>query len=164
MKEVGDWLKKYGDSIYGTRAGPYANGLWGGSAYRDKTVYLHVLKWPGDMLRLRPLTAKIVMSRALTGGQLGLTQSEKGVDIALPENQRAPVDTVIELTLDQPVTDMQQDPALRPMFEDPKYGRIISARHPDSESRVHPRRIMPKITPCCLPATSSIMRFTRTTS
>lgn len=44
---VGTWLQIYGDSIYGTRGGPYKNVAWGGSTYRDKqdgsrVLYLHV--------------------------------------------------------------------------------------------------------------------------
>jgi len=29
LKEMGDWLKKYGHTIYGTRGGPFKNGTWG---------------------------------------------------------------------------------------------------------------------------------------
>jgi hypothetical protein len=40
--ELGAWMKKYGESIYGTRGGPYKPEAWGGSCYRGEAVYLHV--------------------------------------------------------------------------------------------------------------------------
>ena len=46
---MGKWLEKNGESIYGTRRGPYSPADWGVSTIKgDKTVYLHVLKFPAD--------------------------------------------------------------------------------------------------------------------
>ncbi len=42
LRGVGEWLKKYGESIYGTRNGPYAPGPWGGSTRKGNTIYLHL--------------------------------------------------------------------------------------------------------------------------
>ena len=60
LKEMGDWLAKYGESIYGTRGGPYMPGSNVTSTRSGNFVYLHILKWPetGD-LRLPALPAKI---------------------------------------------------------------------------------------------------------
>ena len=49
-----------------------------------------------------------------TGGEVKLDQSERGLDVSLPEARRDPVDTVIELRLDRPVSRVQEGPALRP--------------------------------------------------
>ena len=58
LREVGDWLSKYGESIYSTRGGPYLPGDFGVSTYRDKNIYLHIFNWPGDKLVLRPSMQK----------------------------------------------------------------------------------------------------------
>jgi alpha-L-fucosidase len=72
FREIGRWLGKYGESIYGTRGGPYiapdekirghggyyshfqlpTGRWWGGSTHKDNTVYLHVLRWPADEIVL----------------------------------------------------------------------------------------------------------------
>ena len=105
LKEVGDWLKKYSTAIYSTRGGPFTNGKWGGSTYRGNKIWLHVFEWNGDALSLQPLKGTIQSFKVLTGGEAKLVQTDKGLNITIPKAQQDPVDTIIELTLDKPVTD-----------------------------------------------------------
>jgi alpha-L-fucosidase len=102
LREVGDWLRTYGESIYGTRGGPYLPGDYGVSTYHDKTLYLHILNNSGSGLRLPPLPAKILSCRVLTGGQAKCTQTVAGVDVLLEQSAEAkmPVDTIVALSLD----------------------------------------------------------------
>jgi alpha-L-fucosidase len=113
LKQMGQWLGRHGESIYRTRGGPYTNGRWGGSTYRDDKVWLHVVEWPGETLRLKPLKETVKSLRTLTGGEARFIQSAAGLDITLPKAQQDAVDTVIELTLDRPVTQVQREPATR---------------------------------------------------
>lgn len=101
---MGAWLKKYGVAIYGTRGGPFANGKWGGSTHRGKTVFVHVFDWPGDTLRLGALPQKIIKAQVLpSGAETAFTQTARGVEVTVPVAQRDKPITVIEFTLDQPV-------------------------------------------------------------
>jgi alpha-L-fucosidase len=100
LREIGGWLGKYGESIYATRGGPFLPGDWGASTHRDKTIYLHVLKWSGDKLILPALPAKIVHASAMTGGETSFSQTEKGIEISVSEAARDEIDTVIVLQLD----------------------------------------------------------------
>ena len=43
LEQIGNWLGKYGQSIYGTRSGPFKPGDWGVSTYKGNKVYLHVI-------------------------------------------------------------------------------------------------------------------------
>jgi alpha-L-fucosidase len=104
LKEMGQWLAKYGDSIYSTRGGPFRNGAWGGSTYRGDKVWVHVFEWPADTLTLEPLKETVKSVRVLTGGEATFAQSEKGLEITQPGAQHDPIDTIVELTLDRPVT------------------------------------------------------------
>ncbi len=107
LKQMGDWLGRYGQSIYATRGGPYTNGRWGGSAYRDNTIWLHVFQWPGETLQLKPLNQVVKSHRVLTGGTATVAQTEKGLEITLPKAQQDALDTVIELTLERSVDSRQ---------------------------------------------------------
>ncbi len=102
LRQMGRWLAQHGESIYGTRGGPFHNGPWGGSAYRDKTLYLHVQKWSGDRLHLPPLKAKVLSATALTGGTPTINQAPDGLTVQLPPDQQDKINTVVKLQLDAP--------------------------------------------------------------
>jgi alpha-L-fucosidase len=104
LAQVGEWLARYGESIYGTRGGPFAAGPWGGSTCRGNTAYLHILDWPEDSLVLKPLPQNIVESRSLTGRDASIDQSGEAVTVTVPPSDRGAMDTIIALELDRPVT------------------------------------------------------------
>lgn len=104
LRRVGAWLALYGESIYGTRGGPFPPGDYGVSTHKGRQVYLHVLKWPeSGPLVLPQLPAKVLEAVALTGGTPGFRQSATALEVTLAESARDPLDTVIRLTLDQPL-------------------------------------------------------------
>ena len=76
-RRMGEWLKKYGESIYATRGGPYKPAHWGMSTRTDKAIYLHVLQhWPDGVLEIADPGLKVVKAEALTGGDLRFLQKE----------------------------------------------------------------------------------------
>jgi len=102
LREMGAWLKKYGQSIYSTRGGPYKPGQWGASTHRDNRVFVHVLKWQGPTLKLPPLPCKVTGSSLMTGGKLSLKQTDEAVEIAVDPKDQDPIDTIVVLELDRP--------------------------------------------------------------
>lgn len=106
LKEMGAWLRQYGESIYGTRGGPYMPGPWGASTSKENRVYIHVLDWPEEGLVLPPLPKKIVGSSLLTGGTVTVSQAEDGVRMEVAETDRQPIDTIVALDLDGPASDI----------------------------------------------------------
>jgi len=107
LREVGAWLEKYGESIYGTRGGPYRPNRACVSTRKDRTVYLHILDWPDASLVLPPLGAKVLASRVLTGGEVAVNQGAAGLEIAVPIKNRQAIDTVVALTLDRSALDLE---------------------------------------------------------
>jgi alpha-L-fucosidase len=101
LKELGGWLGQYGQSIYGTRGGPFKPGPYGSSTRKGKTVFLHLWRWSSGSLKLPPIQAKVVRSRVLTGGKADVHQTPAGLEISLPRAGRQPLDTVIALDLDR---------------------------------------------------------------
>ena len=106
LKKVGDWMTKYGKSIYATRGGPYKPGKWGASTRKGNTIYLHITKWIGDTLTLPPLSKKIIGSKLLTGGTVEVKQADFGVTVTVPASDHQEVDTLVELTLDGPAMEI----------------------------------------------------------
>jgi alpha-L-fucosidase len=106
LREVGDWLKQYGQSIYATRGGPYLPGDFGVSTYRDNTIYLHVLHPTGNPLMLPALPAKVLGCSVLTGGTATCTQTTADVDVTLNGNP-PDVDTIVALSLASPAAEIK---------------------------------------------------------
>jgi alpha-L-fucosidase len=106
LKEMGTWLKKYGQSIYATRGGPFKPDAWGASTHKGNAIYVHVLKWPGEKLILPPVPKKIVASSVLTGGTASVRQTDEAIEISVPEAYRQEIDTIIKLQLDGPADEL----------------------------------------------------------
>ena len=105
LKEMGQWLAKYGESIYGTRGGPFPRADWGGTTYKDNIIYLHLLKPELDSVTLPALDKKIVDHRVLTGGTASVKQNNDSIAVSVPKADRQDVDTIVMLKLDGPITD-----------------------------------------------------------
>ncbi len=106
LKEMGDWLAKYGESIYATRGGPWKPTKTAVSTRKGNTVFVHITAWPEATLKLPPLPAKIVKSGALTGGEATVNQTEAGVEISVPAANRQELDTIVALELDKPAIEI----------------------------------------------------------
>ena len=107
FRQIGAWLDEYGESIYGTRGGPWRDAPWGGTTHRDGRVFVHVLRWPDDAIRLASIPRKVVGHRVLTGGTATVDQTDDGIAIRVPDEQRQQPDTIIELTLDSSVAGLR---------------------------------------------------------
>ena len=106
LKEIGAWLAKFGDSIYGTRGGPYKPTKNVASTCKGNTVYLHILGWPHELLVLPILPAKIVKSTVLTGGKASVKQTDAGVEITVPKSSRQKIDTIVALEINASAMDI----------------------------------------------------------
>lgn len=73
LKEIGNWMKKYGESIYETERVKTSQPMWGRCTQKivgNKTyVYLHVIDWPEDQQLLFRLYEKAISAKLLHNGQ-----------------------------------------------------------------------------------------------
>jgi alpha-L-fucosidase len=100
LRELGAWMRKYGEAVQGTRAGPLqpVDGVWGMTQRGDR-AYLHVLRWPTEELQLPALPRRVRAARNLSGANVAWRENEGGLAVTVaPQDRGAPV-TVIELTL-----------------------------------------------------------------
>jgi alpha-L-fucosidase len=106
LQEVGAWLRQYGESIYGTRGGPWKPTASVSSTRRGNVVYLHVLRWDGDAITLSGLGRRIVKSGVLTGGTVDVRQVGNTLTVSVPAAGRQAVDTLVKLELDGPAMEI----------------------------------------------------------
>jgi alpha-L-fucosidase len=69
LKEMGVWLGKNGESVYGTRGGPITPRPWGVTTQKGATVYAHVLDWPDPVLPIPRLPKTVKSAKLLSSGQ-----------------------------------------------------------------------------------------------
>ena len=101
LREVGNWIGKNGEAIYGTRGGPVSPRLWGVTTQKEDRVYVHVLDWNfSDSLWL-PLPARVRSAKFLKdGSKAEFVQAGNGVLLnAIPKSAVDEYDTVIVLEL-----------------------------------------------------------------
>lgn len=101
LHEIGEWLRQYGDSIYGTRGGPFTPGDWGATTRKGNRIFLHLLDPGMEVVNLPAIPQKIVSSSVMTGGEVKLNQSEQGLQVSVPKQDRKDIDTIVVLELQQ---------------------------------------------------------------
>lgn len=102
LHEIGAWLKVNGESIYGTRGGPWLPGKYGVSTHKGSTVYVHVLNAPQNgELELPNLPFRVVKMTDLSGIAVPYTQDDKHTSIKLLSTADA-IDTIIKVELAEP--------------------------------------------------------------
>jgi alpha-L-fucosidase len=107
LEEIGGWLKKFGESIYSTRGGPYRNGEWGGSTRKGNAVYLHIMKWKEGRITLPLLNGKIKKSTAMTGGDVTVDEGADGITLSIRQDQLDTLDTIVKLEFDRSLDGMK---------------------------------------------------------
>jgi alpha-L-fucosidase len=106
LKEIGNWLAKAGESIYGTRGGPFKPHDNYVSTCKGNSIYVHVLAWDGNTVHLPALPVKISSQTVLTGGTVALSQTDKDITLDVPNHDHQEADTIIRLDLTSPAFDI----------------------------------------------------------
>lgn len=99
LKAIGEWMNKYGETIYGTRGGIVAPHDWGVSTQRGNKLYIHILNCVDSSLFV-PLGNHKVKSALVyaTGKPVNYTKTGNGITLnfgAIPTD----IDYIIALTL-----------------------------------------------------------------
>lgn len=100
LHSIGEWMSRYGDTIYGTRGGPIAPSDWGVTTQKGDKIYVHVLQWKAPLLALPPIEKTIKSAQEFgSGSAVEFKQSNDGVVLKLPPAGRGEVDRVIVLSV-----------------------------------------------------------------
>lgn len=99
LKGMGEWLQKYGETIYGTTAGDVAVQDWGVTTRKGDRLFVHIFNKDLKSLYL-PISCKVKVAKEfLSGVTVKFEQWKHGVQLQLPQgiDTNGP-DLVIELT------------------------------------------------------------------
>lgn len=99
LAEVGDWMKIYGETIYGTRGGCIAPHPWGVTTQKGNKLYVHILDLQDKALFL-PLEGKRVKQAVSFADRqpLKYQKCEGGVMLYLPAIPTN-IDKVVEMVI-----------------------------------------------------------------
>jgi alpha-L-fucosidase len=101
LKQVGAWLEKNGEAIYGTRGGPITPRPWGVTTRKGNKVYLHILNWSDPVLAMPRLPKKVKSATLLRdGSKVEFLEHDKyGFFIRHPQGFTDEYDTIVVLEL-----------------------------------------------------------------
>ena len=99
LKEVGKWMDKYGETIYGTKGGPVSPKSWGVTTYKGNKIYVHVMNAEDNNLLIPDFGKKVKgVTLFTTSEKLKYKQDSFGITISLPKNTEE-TDTVLVIEI-----------------------------------------------------------------
>lgn len=100
LKQMGEWTRQYGETIYGTRGGPLSAREWGVMTQKGNKVYIHILNWHDETLTLPKLGKKVASAKVfIDKTPVKFLENDFGLSLKIPKEKMNEVDTVIELEL-----------------------------------------------------------------
>lgn len=108
LRETGQWLKVYGDAIYGTDASPFAELGFDGRCTSKQVkggktnLYLHLFSWPEDGKLALPALDNKIHAAVLMGSKtkLNVKSGEQGLVIQLPSKANNEVCSVVAIQIE----------------------------------------------------------------
>ncbi len=102
LAKMGEWLNKYGESIYGTHGGPYKPNNIYATTRKGYKIFIHLFKQSGNTLQLAPLP-ELQISKAyfLKGAGVSFTQNASGILLQIPTVLPDEYDAVIVLEMNK---------------------------------------------------------------
>ena len=122
LKEIGEWMSVYGESIYGTEASPFKSLVWGRATRKQinngTRLYLHVFEWPSDGKLVVPGIFNKPVKSYILGKEdtpLKFERSEDAININLPKNAPSAINTVVVLDVEGRA-DISNPPVIQAAF------------------------------------------------
>ncbi len=106
LKEMGAWLARNGESIYGTRGGPWKPTKALASTRKGNMVFLHLLRANHGRVELPGLPRRVKAAALLGGGAVPFSQPEGKLVLNLDPKTMDDIDTIVRLELDGSTMDL----------------------------------------------------------
>ena len=109
IKEIGDWLQIYGESIYNTRGGPIepVDRVYGTTS-SGHTIFLHITdreKFAGQKLPIAPYEVKTITTFDGVPCEFNITDGLLSIRLPenLPEDEKSLADTILRINVDRDI-------------------------------------------------------------
>lgn len=100
LRQIGMWLAKNGESIYGTRRGPVPPQPWGATTRRGNKLYVHVLDGDTTSVAIRP-THKLRTARYFEDeAEVPFQDNDGTVTLKLRPERRGEMDRLVVIETD----------------------------------------------------------------
>ena len=100
LKEIGKWMEKNGETIYGTSGGPVTPKSWGVSTCKDNKVYIHLLNAEDNNLLIPDFGKKVKgITLYSTAVKLKFKQDAFGITVSVPKEIIDETDTIIVIEI-----------------------------------------------------------------
>jgi alpha-L-fucosidase len=102
LQQMGLWLKKYGESIYGTKGGPFLPNDNYAVTRKGNKIYLHIFQKKGDKIVLPNMPGISINNAQVMGGtKVNYKTDTTGYTIDVPQNLPDASSNVIVLELNK---------------------------------------------------------------
>lgn len=101
LTQIGDWLSRYGESLYDTTSGPWLPTEQYGAVFRGDTVYLHLFRGVGQVRLPQPDGNRILSVKCLTGGSVRMETD--GQTVKFTAENPDPIDTILVLQMEKKI-------------------------------------------------------------
>ncbi len=99
LKELGKWMDVYGETLYGSTAGPIKPCDWGATTEKEGKVYVHIC--PADTVKL-PTTIDIPLDKKpkaivdfISGEKIDYKYKNKVASVSLPKSLNTPDHVIV---------------------------------------------------------------------
>lgn len=99
LKAMGEWLKKYGETIYGTTAGDIMTAEWGTTTRKGDKLYVHIITDKMPQFITLPLKQKVKKAILFDSQDKVDMEKIKGGVVLHTANLKPDTDCILELTL-----------------------------------------------------------------
>jgi alpha-L-fucosidase len=102
LREIGKWMNKFGDSIYGAGSSIFNAPHLGHTTAKPGVAYIHTTCWPGEVMTVAGIGNEVTRAYMVdTGRDLPFEQVEDRLFVrGLPRESPDPVDTVVALNIE----------------------------------------------------------------
>jgi alpha-L-fucosidase len=100
LKEMGAWLSKNGEAIYGTRGGPWKPAGHVVSTRKDNKIYVHLLRKAEGPVKLPALPVAIRSARMLNGPAINHAVNHGTLSLEVTDTAWDGINTIVELGIE----------------------------------------------------------------